>query len=48
MKQFLITFAFIILGVFIVNTFIFGDTGMKSEAKRIGDVMILDLQKVTN
>lgn len=44
MKQFIITVAFIILAVFLVDSFILGESGtMKSEADRFGNEMIDDL-----
>lgn len=47
MKQFIITLAFVILAVFLVNGFVFGPNSMKSEGTRIGNDMITDLQSIT-
>ena len=47
MKQFLVTLAFIILAVFLVNTFIFGEDSMKTQANRIGGKMIADMKVIT-
>lgn len=48
MKQFIITLAFVILAVFLVNSFVLGDTNsMKSEGTRLGNKMITDLKSIT-
>lgn len=47
MKGFIITVCFIILAVFLVNSYVSGDTDtMKSESTRIGNSMITDMQDV--
>jgi len=47
MKQFIVTLAFIILAVFLVNTFVFGSNSMKSEGTNLGNKMITDLKSIT-
>jgi len=47
MKQFIVTLAFIILAVFLVNNFVFGPNSMKSESTNLGNKMITDLKSVT-
>lgn len=47
MKKFIIAIAFIILGVFLVNTFIMGnDNSMRSEGQRIGNNMINNVKEI--
>lgn len=44
MKQLIITAVFIILAVYLANTYILGGTGsLKGQAERIADIMIDDL-----
>lgn len=48
MKQFIVTLAFVILAVFLVDSFIMGgDDTMKTEGTRLGNIMIDDLQSIT-
>lgn len=47
MKKFLVAIAFIILGVFLSNTFITGKTDtMKTEGDRIGKNMVNNMKEV--
>lgn len=47
MKEFLITFAFVVVAVIVINVFISGDNNtMKSESDRIGDNVISNMKEI--
>jgi hypothetical protein len=49
MKAFLVTVAFIVLGVYMVTTFVLDasdEDTMQGQTKRIGDGMILDMKDI--